>query len=87
MANHPSAAKRARQSLVRRARNRSTMSTLRNAVKAIETAVAGQDKAAAQSALTSATSIIDQAAGNGVLHKNTAGRKVSRLTNMVNALG
>ncbi len=86
MANHRSAAKRARQALVRRARNRSTLSTLRNAVKIIETAVSAKDKDAASAALTEATSIIDRASGNGVLHKNTASRKVSRLTNMVNSL-
>ncbi len=86
MANHRSAAKRARQALVRRARNRSAQSTLRNAVKTIETAVAAKDKDAAKAALTAATSIIDRAAGKGVLHRNTAARKVSRLTNMVNAL-
>ncbi|MBI5137174.1 MAG: 30S ribosomal protein S20 [Nitrospirae bacterium] len=86
MANHRSAEKRARQAIVRRARNRSIMSTLRTAIKKVETAVQGNDKASAATALTQATSAIDRAAGKGVLHRNTAGRKVSRLTNLVNAL-
>ncbi len=86
MANHRSAAKRARQSLVRRARNRSALSTLRSAVKKIETAVSAKDQDAAKAALTEATAIIDRAACKRVLHKNTAARKVSRLTGMVNAL-
>jgi len=86
MANHRSAAKRARQSLVRRARNRSTMSVLRSAVKTVEAAASENDKAAAQAALVQVTSIIDRAAGKGVLHRSTASRKVSRLTAMVNKL-
>jgi len=87
MANHRSAAKRARQALVRRARNRSTMSTLRTEVKRVETAVAEKDKDTAASALSLATSLISRAAGKGVVHKNTAGRNISRLTQMVNSLG
>lgn len=86
MANHRSAAKRARQAVVRRARNRSIMSTVRTAIKKVETAVQGNDKAAASAALSVGASVIDRAAGKGVLHKNTAGRKVSRLTGLVNAL-
>jgi small subunit ribosomal protein S20 len=87
MANHASAAKRARQALVRRDRNRSTMSAVRSAVKKVETAVTGKDKDTASSALKDATVLLSRAAGKGVLHKNNAARKVSRLTLMVNAIG
>lgn len=87
MANHASAAKRARQALVRRDRNRSTMSSLRTIIKQVESSVENKDKDAARAALTSATSQIARAAGKGVLKKNNASRKVSRLTKMVNALG
>ncbi|MDH4228382.1 MAG: 30S ribosomal protein S20 [Nitrospirota bacterium] len=87
MANHPSAAKRARQALVRRNRNRSTMSAVRTAIKKVETAVAGKNTDTARSALNEATSLISRAAGKGVLHKNNAAHKVSRLTLLVNALG
>ncbi len=87
MANHASAAKRARQSIVRRDRNRSTISALRTVLKKLEGSVEKKDKAAAKADLTVATSYLARAAGKGVLKKNTASRKVSRLTKMVNALG
>ena len=51
-----------------------------------EAAVAAKDKAAAQAALLAATSEIDKATSKGVYHKNNAGRKVSRLTKLVNGL-
>jgi len=86
MANHPSAAKRARQALIRRDRNRSVRSGVRTAIKKVETAVAAKDRDAAASALVGATSVIARAASKGVLHKNTAGRRVSRLQLLVNAL-
>jgi len=86
MANHPSAAKRARQALIRRDRNRSVRSGVRTAIKKVETAVAAKDRDAAASALVGATSVIARAASKGVLHKNTAGRRVSRLQQLVNAL-
>lgn len=84
MANHPSAAKRARQSLVRRDRNRSVRTGVRTAIKKVEAAVAAGDKTAATSALTHATSVIARATSKGVLHANTAGRRVSRLHLLVN---
>jgi small subunit ribosomal protein S20 len=87
MANHPSAEKRARQALKRRARNRSAMSAVRTAIRKVETAAQAQDKAAATAALSVATSLLGRAADKGVLHKNTAGRRVSRLTLLVNGLG
>jgi len=87
MANHRSAEKRARQALVRRARNRSIMSGVRTAVKKVDTAVSEQNKDAAQSALNSAISAIASASSKGALHKNTAGRNVSRLTLRVNRMG
>jgi small subunit ribosomal protein S20 len=86
MANHPSAAKRARQALVRRDRNRSVRSSVRTAIKQVEAAVAAKDREAAATALNQATSAIARATSKGVLHKNTAGRRVSRLHLLVNAL-
>jgi len=86
MANHPSAAKRARQALVRRERNRGIRSGVRTAIKKVETAVAAKDRDAAASALLAATSAIARATSKGVLHKNTAGRRVSRLQLLVNNL-
>jgi small subunit ribosomal protein S20 len=87
MANHRSAEKRARQALTRRARNRSTLSAVRTAIKKVETAVEAKDKTAATEALAAATSLIGRAAAKRVLHPNTAGRRVSRLTLQVNGLG
>jgi small subunit ribosomal protein S20 len=86
MANHPSAAKRARQSLVRRDRNRSVRSGVRTAIKKVEEAVEAKDRDAATTALLAATSAIARATAKGVLHKNTAGRRVSRLQLLVNGL-
>jgi small subunit ribosomal protein S20 len=55
-------------------------------VKKVDAAIAEGDKAAAQAALVAATSEIDKAQKKGVLHKNTASRKVSRLAQAVNKL-
>ncbi|MFQ5509989.1 MAG: 30S ribosomal protein S20 [Leptospirillia bacterium] len=87
MANHPSAKKRARQAIVRRLRNRSTMSAVRTAIKNVDTAVGAKDKDAATGALIQATSLIARAAKKRVLHPNTASRKVSQLAHRVNSLG
>ena len=56
------------------------------AIKKVELAVAENDKAAAEAALKVATSEISKAASKGVFHKNTAARKISRLTLAVNKL-
>ena len=86
MANHPSAAKRARQSIVRRARNRHYRTMLRTRVKAVYDAVKSGNVDAAQSELREAMSVIHSVAGKGVIHRNQAGRRISRLNKMVKAL-
>ncbi|ACN15809.1 RpsT [Desulforapulum autotrophicum HRM2] len=79
MANHKSAAKRAKQSEARRLRNKSTRSSMNTAVKKVRTAKeAGTDNAT--DLLNSAKSLIAKAAKKGVIHQNTAARKISRLT-------
>ena len=78
MANIKSAKKRILVAETRAARNK--------AIKKVEAAVAAKDKAAAQAALLAATSEIDKATSKGVYHKNTASRKVSRLSKAVNTL-
>ncbi len=84
MANHKSAVKRATQNEKRRLRNRTTKSVMKNAVKNVIAAnKAGDDNTAAL--LREAQSTIARAAKKGVLHKNTAARKISRLTKAVNA--
>ena len=86
MANHKSALKRARQSEERRLRNRSRKTRMKNVLKAVEEAVAQKSPEAAATALKAAVSILDKAAGKGLIHKNKASRKISRLTRRVNAL-
>lgn len=86
MANIKSAKKRVRTSAARAERNKSVKSAVKTAVKKTEAAVEAKDKAAAQEALLAATSAIQKACNKGIFHKNTAARKISRLTKAVNAL-
>ncbi len=83
MANHKSALKRHRQSLKRAARNRAMKTRVRNTVKAVRTAVQQQDAEQAQVLLKNATSILDKAAGKGVIHWKKAARSISRLSKAV----
>jgi small subunit ribosomal protein S20 len=85
LANHKSALKRARQNDSRRLRNKSTRTRVKNLVKEVRQAVAGQSGADAAAELNIAKSAIDKAAKKGVIHRNTAARKISRLTKQVNA--
>lgn len=79
---HKSAQKRHRQSLKRRALNRSKKSTIKTFTKKAVAAVSGgADVTAAQS---KAESLIDKAAKTGTLHKNAAARKKSRLAKAIN---
>ena len=86
MANIKSAKKRILVTETRAARNKSIRSEVKTAIKKVETAVAANDKDAAKAALTVAISTIESASSKGVYHKNNAGRKVSRLTKLVNTL-
>jgi small subunit ribosomal protein S20 len=86
MANTASARKRIRQIKTRTVRNRARKSRVRTYVKAVETAIAGGDKAAAQAALRAAQPELQRAAGKGVVHANTAARKISRLSSRIKAL-
>ena len=86
MANIKSAKKRILVNETRAARNKSIRSEVKTAIKKVEAAVAANDKDAAKAALTVAISTIESASSKGVYHKNNAGRKVSRLTKLVNTL-
>lgn len=86
MANIKSAKKRILTSQKRAAANKAVKSGVKTAVKKVRTAVDANDQAAAKAAFESAKSIIDKAASKGVLHKNTAARKVSRLAAAVNKM-
>ena len=85
MANHKSALKRNRQNVVRRARNRANKTKIKNAIKAIDAAIADNNPETAQAALKVAIPTIMRVASKGTIHKKTASRKVSRLTRRVNA--
>ena len=86
MAHHKSAEKRIRQTVVRTARNRTNTSRLKTAVKKAETAIAGGNKAEAEAALKAAQPELARGVNKGIVHKNTAARKMSRLTKRVRAL-
>lgn len=79
MATHKSAEKRHRQNLKRRTKNRAVKATLQTQVKKTMELASKGDKAAAAEAAKVATRLFDKAVVHGVLHKNTASRKVSRL--------
>ena len=86
MANIKSAKKRILVAETRAARNKAIRSKVKTAVKKVEAAVEANDKEAAASALKVASTEIDKACSKGVFHKNNAARKISRLTNLVNAM-
>ncbi len=78
-----SAAKRHKQSLSRRARNRHIRSTVKTAVKEVHAAVEEKNPEKAAQALASASSLTARAGSKGVLHKKTVARKVARLSKSV----
>lgn len=84
MANVASAEKRNRQRLKRRDRNVFHLSTLRTQVKKVQKALLANDTKSAAEQLAVAVKAIDKAAQRGVIKKETASRKVSRLTLAVN---
>ncbi len=86
MANHKSALKRARQNEKKRLRNKSTKTRVKNVEKSVRLAVNENSKETALNQLNAAQSAIDKAAKKGVIHKNTASRKLSRLSRQVNAI-
>ena len=83
MANTKSAEKRIRQTLVARARNRSDRSTLRTAIKGVRSAVEDGNAETAQGLLASTLKTLDTSAQKGIIHKNAAARKKSRLVRAV----
>jgi len=86
MANTSSAKKAVRKIERRTAVNRSRRSMMRTFIRKVEEVIASGDSAAAQAALSAAEPIMMRAAQKGVVHKNTASRRVSRLTRSVKAL-
>jgi small subunit ribosomal protein S20 len=83
MANTKSARKAARQAIRKTEINKSRRTALRNSMRKVEEAIATGDRAKASAALKAAEPAIMRAAQIGVIHKNNASRKVSRLTHRV----
>ncbi len=87
MANTPSAKKAARKIARRTAVNKSRRSRVRSFLRNVEEEIASGDQAAAAAALKAAQPELQRAASKGVVHRNTASRKISRLASRVKALG
>lgn len=84
MANHKSALKRIRSSEKRRQRNRVVRGSTRSAVRRARATIGGKDMAVAEVAVHDAVSALDKAAAKGVIHKNNAARRKSRLMRQLN---
>ncbi len=78
--------KRARQTQKRTLKNRSVKSILRTLSKKVNLEVVNKNAEGAKNALNKAITAIDKAAVKGIIHKNTASRKISQLTRLVNSL-
>lgn len=87
MANTPQSKKRARQAVRRTDVNKARRSRIRTYLRKVEEAIASGDQAAAKAALQAAQPELMRGVTKGVVHKNTASRKVSRLAARVKALG
>jgi small subunit ribosomal protein S20 len=84
VANHKSALKRIRSSEKRRQRNRIVRGSTRTTIKKARLGIAGKDMAVAEAAVHDAVSALDKAAAKGVIHKNSAARRKSRLMRQLN---
>jgi len=86
MANTSSAKKATRKMARKTAINKSRRTSMRGFIRIVEEAIVAGDKGVAQTALKNAQSVIMSAASKGILHKNTASRKISRLAARVKAI-
>lgn len=86
MANTPQAKKRARQAEKRRAHNASLRSLVRTNIKKVLAAIGTGDAQQAKAAYDSAVPVIDRMADKGIIHKNKAARRKSRLNAQIKEL-
>jgi len=86
MANSPQSKKRARQAQRRTLVNKTRRTRIRTFIRKVEEAITGGDQAIAAAALRAAQPEIMRGVTKGILHKNTASRKMSRLSSRVKAL-
>ena len=84
MANHKSALKRARQSEIKRVRNKTVKTRIKNVVKEVRQAAGDKSNENSLNMLNTAKSALDKAVKKGVVHKRTAARKISRLSKLIN---
>jgi small subunit ribosomal protein S20 len=87
MANTPQAEKRIRRNARRAAINQTRVSRIRTFVNRVESVLDAGDQAAAEAALRAAEPELMRGVARGVVHRNTASRKISRLSKRVAALG
>ena len=85
MANHASAEKRIRRNARRAEINGARLSRIRTFIKKVELALSAGDKKGAQEALKNAQPEIQRGVAKGIMHKNTAARKISRLSARIKA--
>lgn len=86
MPNSASAKKRLRQSEVRKARNNSIKTAVRNQIKKVRAAVAEEDVEKSETEFRLATKRLDKAAARGVMHANAAARTKSRLSKAIKGI-
>ncbi|MDO4554706.1 MAG: 30S ribosomal protein S20 [Lachnospiraceae bacterium] len=86
MANIKSAKKRIKVIETKTLRNKMIKTKIKTYIKKLEAAIAAGDKELANERLTATISEISKAASKGIFHKNTAARKISRLTKAVNKI-
>jgi len=86
LANHKSPLKRHRQSEKRQARNTAVRSTVRSTVKKTRLAISENKAEEAGASLKVAVRLLDRAVSKGIIHKNNAARKISRLTKQTNSI-
>ena len=86
MAQHKQAKKRIRQIVRRTKVNRNRISRIRSYIKSVETAIASGDRDTAQTALRAAQPEIMRGVTRGIIHRNQAARKISRLSAGIKAL-
>lgn len=87
MANTASAIKRVRSNARKRLRNRAIRMATRSSVRTARESLAAKDPEAARRAVLAAVSKLDKAAAKGVIHKNNAARRKSRLMKKLTKLG
>ncbi|RLC31936.1 MAG: 30S ribosomal protein S20 [Deltaproteobacteria bacterium] len=86
MANHKAALKRARQNEVRRLRNKGYKTRVKKAIREVRTAIAEKSEEQARENFVKAVSIIQKTTSKGIIHKNQASRKISRLARQINQI-